>query len=119
MFTKHKPLSFALFTHADKQSPRELCHLDYISQFAENLHNIARSQTTTANVLSRLDINSLYATEDINLEQLTSDKNFEKWRCGVILSHCRRDNNPDYSWNNTVWNLLGLSPTPRAGKPST
>ncbi|GFW41213.1 transposon Ty3-I Gag-Pol polyprotein [Trichonephila clavipes] len=35
LYTDHKPLTFAFNQKLDKASPRQLCHLDFISQFTD------------------------------------------------------------------------------------
>ena len=40
-FTDHKPLTFSLFTHSDSHTPRQICHLDCISQFTTEIHHIS------------------------------------------------------------------------------
>ena len=75
VYTDHKPLTFALFTKADKYNPRELRHLDYISQFTEDIQHIAGTDNTAADALSRLEINAVLTTSDIDLEELASDQN--------------------------------------------
>jgi len=39
ILTNHKPLTFALFTKPTKLTPRQCCHLNYISQFTSDIHN--------------------------------------------------------------------------------
>ncbi|BHF64898.1 hypothetical protein SprV_0200790600 [Sparganum proliferum] len=39
IFTDHKPLTFAIRSHSDKYNPREISHLDYISQFATDIRH--------------------------------------------------------------------------------
>ena len=79
LYTDHKPLTFALYTKADKYNPRELRHLDYISQFTEDIKHIAGTDNTAADALSRLEISALQSALDIDLELLASDqKNLDR-----------------------------------------
>nr|VZI07626.1 unnamed protein product [Spirometra erinaceieuropaei] len=39
IFTDHKPLTFVLRSHSDKYKPREISHLDYISQFTTDIRH--------------------------------------------------------------------------------
>lgn len=53
--TDHKPLIFAFKQKNDKASPRQLRHLDYISQFSTEILHVAGSENIVADALSRLN----------------------------------------------------------------
>ncbi|BHF63679.1 hypothetical protein SprV_0200667300 [Sparganum proliferum] len=40
IFADHKPLTFAIHSRSDKLSPREIRHVDYISQFTSDIRHI-------------------------------------------------------------------------------
>ena len=40
IYTDHRPLTFALHSKPDKYSPRETCHLDFVSQFTNDIRHI-------------------------------------------------------------------------------
>nr|VZI05960.1 unnamed protein product [Spirometra erinaceieuropaei] len=59
VFTDHKPLTFALRSHSDKYNPREIAHLDYISQFTTDIRHIDGTKNEVADMLSRPSLPSL------------------------------------------------------------
>ncbi len=66
--TDHKPLTFALKAKPDRYSPREVRHLDYISQFTSDIRYVRGSDNVVADALSRPEVNTL--TTDIDLTKL-------------------------------------------------
>nr|VZH99561.1 unnamed protein product [Spirometra erinaceieuropaei] len=66
--TDHKPLTYALKAKPDRYSPREVRHLDYISQFTADIRYVRGSDNVVADALSRPDINTL--TSDFDLARL-------------------------------------------------
>ena len=46
IFTDHKLLTFSFNTKSDKYSPREIRHLDYISQFSTDIRHVSRNENT-------------------------------------------------------------------------
>ena len=59
MFTDHKPLTFSLSTHSDRHTPRQIRHLDYISQFTTEIHHISGQSNAVADALSRIELNAV------------------------------------------------------------
>ena len=53
ILTDHKPLTFALSTHSDKFSPRQVRHLDFISQFTGDIRHVSGGANAVADALSR------------------------------------------------------------------
>jgi hypothetical protein len=53
ILTNHKPLTFALSTHSDKFSPRQVRHLDFISQFTGDIRHVSGGANAVADALSR------------------------------------------------------------------
>ena len=51
--TDHKPLTFALATASDKHTPRQIRHLDYISQFTTDIRHVSGPNNPVADALSR------------------------------------------------------------------
>lgn len=86
IFTDHRPLTFALKKISDAASPRQLRHLDYISQFCTDIRYIAGDKNLVADTLSRIEeitidssidlraIASAQKTDD-ELKRLMGDKN--------------------------------------------
>eukprot|EP00794_Sanderia_malayensis_P010299 gene10299-biopygen8463 len=70
ILTDHKPLTYALSASADRHSPREIRHLDYISQFTTDIRHIQGKENVVADALSRTEINSLQAVQPIDFTQL-------------------------------------------------
>ena len=57
MLTDHKPLTFSLSTHSDSHTPRQIRHLDYISQFTTEIHHISGDSNPVADTLSCIELN--------------------------------------------------------------
>lgn len=55
IFTDHKPITFAFQQKADKCSPRQFRHLDYISQFTTDIRHVAGKDNIVADALSRVE----------------------------------------------------------------
>jgi cleavage and polyadenylation specificity factor subunit 1 len=60
ILTDHKPLTYALSTRPDRYSPRQIRHLDLISQFTSDLRHVQGSGNAAADALSRLSTNALH-----------------------------------------------------------
>ncbi|XP_018644951.1 choline/ethanolamine kinase, putative [Schistosoma mansoni] len=73
VFTDHKPLTNALKARADKYSPREVRHLDYISQFTSDIRHVKGQDNQAADALSRLEINVLQQST-VNFETLRNEQ---------------------------------------------
>ena len=58
-YTDHCPLTFALRFKPDKYSPHETHHLDFVSQFTNDIRLISGEQNAAADALSCLPINFL------------------------------------------------------------
>ena len=61
VLTDHKPLTFALATPSDRHSPRQIRHLDYISQFTTDVRYVRGTDNSAADALSRIATNALHA----------------------------------------------------------
>ncbi|BHF74054.1 hypothetical protein SprV_0401713800 [Sparganum proliferum] len=53
VFMYPKPLTFALRSHSDKYSPREIAHLDYISQFTTDIRHIDGTKNEVVDMLRK------------------------------------------------------------------
>ncbi len=60
VLTDHKPLTYALSTRPDRHSPRQMRHLDFISQFTTDLRYVQGSHNLAADALSRITANALH-----------------------------------------------------------
>nr|VZI04315.1 unnamed protein product [Spirometra erinaceieuropaei] len=77
----------ALKAKPDRYSPREVGHLDYISQFTADIRYVRGSDNVVADALSRPDINTL--TSDFDLARLadlqTADESIADLRTSTTL----------------------------------
>ena len=55
ILTDHKPLTHALSSKPDNHSPRQIRHLDFISQFTSDIRYIKGGDNTAADALSRIN----------------------------------------------------------------
>ena len=70
ILTDHKPLTHAFSASHDRYSPREIRHLDFISQFSTDIRYVPGIDNSVADALSRVDINTIQSTSqafDLNL----------------------------------------------------
>ena len=59
VITDHKPLTFSFATRADKYSPQQARHLDFISQFTTDIRHVKGTDNTVADALSRIEANAI------------------------------------------------------------
>ena len=59
VFTDHKPLTCTLLASSEKYTPRQVRHLDYISQFTSGIHHVHGTQNQPAYALSHISANTL------------------------------------------------------------
>ena len=69
----HKPLTFAFIQKSDKASPRQMRHLDYVSQFSTEIVHMTGPMNITADTLSRINAVSLKA-DSIDYEAMAQQK---------------------------------------------
>ena len=55
-----EPLIFALQSHSDRYSPRQLRHLDFISQFTSDIRHVNGTDNCVADALSQIETNALH-----------------------------------------------------------
>ncbi|BHF64648.1 hypothetical protein SprV_0200765400 [Sparganum proliferum] len=72
--TDHEPFNFALHSHSDKLNPREICHLDYISQFTSDIHHIDGPRNEVADALSRPSLAHLQLSPAIDLAEMAAEQ---------------------------------------------
>lgn len=58
--TDHKPLIYSLFSNSNRYSPRQVHHLDYISQFTSDIRHVSGRDNPVADALSRVDIQTIH-----------------------------------------------------------
>nr|VZI04377.1 unnamed protein product [Spirometra erinaceieuropaei] len=74
IFTDHKPLTFSFRSHSDKLSPREIRHLNYISQLTSDIHHNDGSRNEAADALSRPSISHLQLSPGIDLAEMAAEQ---------------------------------------------
>lgn len=88
VYTDHKPLTFAFQSRPDRHSPREIRHLDFISQYTTDIRHIAGKENVVADALSRnvhtisvtpVDFTSIASAQqhDEKLQQLRNSSMFQ------------------------------------------
>ena len=88
VLTDHKPLCYALQRPGDKYSPRDSRHLDFISQFTDDIRHI-KDTSNTADALSRITSVSNRTDDTINFDDLAqAQQNDEELQ---ELLHSNRD----------------------------
>ena len=60
VLTDHKPLTYALSANPDRHTPRQVRHLDYISQFTTDIRHVKGTDNSVADALSRIGANALH-----------------------------------------------------------
>ena len=70
VYTDHKPLTFAFKSRPDRYSPREIRHLDFISQYTTDIRHISGRDNVVADALSRR-INAL-STSPVDFTSIAS-----------------------------------------------
>ncbi|BHF72701.1 hypothetical protein SprV_0401577000 [Sparganum proliferum] len=74
IFTDHKPLTFAIRSHSDKYNPREISHLDYISQFTTDIRHIDGPKNAVADMLSRPSVSAFHLSHGIDLGAMAAEQ---------------------------------------------
>ncbi|BHF64804.1 hypothetical protein SprV_0200781100 [Sparganum proliferum] len=74
IFTDYEPLTFALHSHSDKLNPREIRHLDYISQFISDIPHIDGSRNEMADAPSRPSIAHFQPPPGIDLTEIATKR---------------------------------------------
>lgn len=78
LYTDHKPLTFAFQQNPDKASPRQLRHLDLISQYTTDIRYVKGPDNIIADCLSRIEHTSTDTQSDevtaIDYEAIAKDQ---------------------------------------------
>nr|VZI41702.1 unnamed protein product [Spirometra erinaceieuropaei] len=74
IFTDHKPLTFAIRSHSDKYNPREISHLDYISQFTTDIRHIDGPKNAVADMPSRPSLSAFHLSHGIDLGAMAAEQ---------------------------------------------
>nr|VZI47770.1 unnamed protein product [Spirometra erinaceieuropaei] len=102
IFTDHKPLTFAMHSHSDKLSPREIRHLDYISQFTSDIRHIDGSRNEVADALSRPSIAHLQLSPGIDLAEMAAEQRRVGPPCDEDVSGLQLQELPLTTGNGTI-----------------
>ena len=70
VYTDHKPLTRALTSRSTQHSPRQIRHLDFVSQFTSDIRHVKGSENPVADALSRIELNSLTQQQGIDFEDM-------------------------------------------------
>ncbi|BHF57589.1 hypothetical protein SprV_0100053100 [Sparganum proliferum] len=74
VFADHEPLTFAIRSHSDKYNPREISHLDYISQFTTDIRHIDGPKNAVADMLSRPSLSAFHLSHGIDLGAMAAEQ---------------------------------------------
>lgn len=70
IYTDHKPITYAFAQKAEKCSPRQFRHLDFIGQFTTDIQHVSGKDNIVADALSRIDA----IETPINYAELANDQ---------------------------------------------
>ena len=94
--TDHKPLTFALATASDKHTPRQIRHLDYISQFTTDIRHVSGPNNPVADALSRNAVCTLQSTQppSVDLQALAQAQATAPGSAKFLFHHATVQNPP-------------------------
>ena len=69
ILTDHRPLTFSLTSRSEHYTPRQVRHLDFISQFTSDIRYIRGVDNPVADALSRISVNALLDFKEMGLAQ--------------------------------------------------
>nr|VZI42611.1 unnamed protein product [Spirometra erinaceieuropaei] len=102
IFTEHKPLTFALNSYSGKPNPREIRHLDYISQFTSDIRHIDGSWNEVAEALSRPSIAHFQLSPGIDLTEMAVERLCVGLPCDEDVSGLQLQELPLTTGNSTI-----------------
>ena len=70
VYTDHKPLTRALTSRSTQHSPRQVCHLDFVSQFTSDIRHVKGSKNPVADALSWIELNTLTQHQGIVFDDM-------------------------------------------------
>ncbi|GBM39206.1 hypothetical protein AVEN_223825-1 [Araneus ventricosus] len=74
IYTDQKPLTYAFKQNPDKCSPRQLRHLDFISQYSTDIRHVQGSKNVVADSLSGIELNSITKSPFLNFSELAKSQ---------------------------------------------
>ncbi|GBL84888.1 Retrovirus-related Pol polyprotein from transposon opus [Araneus ventricosus] len=85
VFTDHKPLTFAFKQNHEKNSPRQIRHLEFVGQFTCDIRYIAGSSNLVADTFSRISAITVPGSIDFNEMATAQDSDGElRWHWSEI-----------------------------------
>ena len=105
VWTDHKPLTYALHKSITRHSPREIRHLDFISQFTTDIRHVRGTENTVADALSRISsLNPLPSTIDLDAFAAVQrqDEELNQFRNHPSCSSFDFQDHPLPTSNNTI-----------------
>lgn len=89
LFTDHKPLTFVLKQKLDKASPRQINHLNFISQFTTNIHHVSGDENIMADFLSCIEVDEVALSEGVDFSSVAKFQS----NCNKLDEARKRRNN--------------------------
>lgn len=83
IYTDHKPLVFAFQQNLDKASPRQVCQLDFISQFSTDIRYVAGKENIIPDLMSRIE--AIQQTE-MKFDDLAADQRIDEELQALLLN---------------------------------
>ncbi|KAK4474308.1 hypothetical protein MN116_000394 [Schistosoma mekongi] len=87
VYKDHKPLTNASRAKTDKYSPREVRHLDYISQFTSDIQHVKGEDNQAADALSRLEMNIIQQST-VDFEILRDSQETDQELQNLLSTKC-------------------------------
>ena len=72
--TDHKRLTRALHSKANRHSPREIRHLDFVSQFITDISHVRGKDNIVTDTLSHFDVATIHTSSSIDFDQNAADQ---------------------------------------------
>lgn len=91
VFTDHKPLTFAIRSKTER-SPRQTNHLEYITQFTNDIRHVSGKNNVVADYLSRSDAEKAAVNIDFNFDTFINHQKSDDELKSMIS-----DESPKYS----------------------
>lgn len=76
IFTDHRPITYAFSQKSDKASPRQLRHLEFISQFSTDVRHVAGEANVVADAFSR--VAEINLPTSINYDEMANEQSADE-----------------------------------------
>ncbi|GFT40506.1 integrase_H2C2 domain-containing protein [Nephila pilipes] len=77
IYTDQKPLIYAFRQNPNKCSSKQLCYLDFISQYSTDTSHVQGSKNVVSSSLSRIEMNSITKYSFLNFNELAKCQEHE------------------------------------------